>query len=82
MEWAQVLVIILSTFLAIFLVLAIILTVIVIRITKQIKEITGSVQRTTNNVEKAVVGFTNVTSPVYLVKTLNKYIKQYKKSKK
>lgn len=81
MEWAHVLVVILSVFLAIFLVLAIVLTVILIRITRQIKQITGTVQRTTDNVEKAVVGFANVTSATYLAKTLKSFVKKYKSDK-
>lgn len=78
MEWAQVLVIILSVFLAIFLILAIVLTVMLIRITKQIKTITGTVERTTTNVEKAVVGFTNVTSATYITKLLKNYLRKSK----
>lgn len=81
MEWAQVLVIILSAFLALFLLLAIILTIILIKLTRQIKAVTGSAQRTAEGVEKAVVGFTNVTSPVFLAKLVSKQIKKYKKSK-
>lgn len=81
MDWAQILVIILSAFLALFLLLAIILTVILIKLTRQIKAVTGSAQRTAESVEKAVVGFTNVTSPVYLAKLVGKQIKKYKKLK-
>jgi hypothetical protein len=41
MDWAQVLVVILSLFLAIFLLLAIVLTVMLIKVTRQIKTVTG-----------------------------------------
>lgn len=78
MDWAQILVIILSIFLALFLLLAIILTALFIKLTRQIKAVTGSAQRTAESVEKAVVGFTNVTSPLYLTKMLAKQIKKYK----
>jgi len=78
MEWAQILVIILSIFLALFLLLAIILTAMFIKLTRQIKAVTGSAQRTAESVEKAVVGFNTVTSPVYLAKLLAKQIKKYK----
>jgi len=78
MDWAQILVIILSVFLALFLLLAIILTVILIKLTRQIRSVTGSAQRTAESVEKAVVGFTNVTSPIYLAKLLSKHIKKFK----
>lgn len=78
MDWAQILVIILSIFLALFLLLAIVLTVILIKLTRQIKSVTGSAQRTAESVEKAVVGFTNVTSPVFLAKMLSKQVKKFK----
>jgi uncharacterized protein involved in cysteine biosynthesis len=78
MDWAQILVIILSIFLALFLLLAIILTVTLIKLTRQIRSVTGSAQRTAESVEKAVVGFTNVTSPIYLAKLLSKHIKKFK----
>lgn len=78
MDWAQILVIILSIFLALFLLLAIILTAILIKLTKQIKAVTGSAQRTAESVEKAVVGFTNVTSPMYIAKMVSKQLKKFK----
>lgn len=78
MDWAQILVIILSIFLALFLLLAIILTAILIKLTKQIKSVTGSAQRTAESVEKAVVGFTNVTSPMYIAKMVSKQLKKFK----
>lgn len=79
MDWAQILVIILSTFLAIFLLLAIILTVLLIKVTKQIKAVTGTAARTAENVEKTIAGFTAASSPVLMFKTLMKYIKKHKK---
>jgi len=78
MEWAQILVIILSVFLALFLLLAIVLTVMLIKLTKQIRSVTGSAQRTAENVEKAVAGISNITSPVYLARMLGKQIKKFK----
>lgn len=79
MDWAQILVIILSVFLAIFLVLAIILVVLLIRVTRQIKEVTGTAARTALSFEKAVAGLTTITSPLMLFKIAMKYIKKYKK---
>ena len=78
MDWAQILVIILSIFLALFLLLAIVLVAILIKLTRQIKSVTGTAQRTVESVEKAVVGFTSVTSPVYLAKMLAKQVKKFK----
>jgi hypothetical protein len=78
MEWAQVLVIILSIFLGLFLLVGIILTILLIKLTRQINAVTSSAQRTAESVEKAVVGFTTVTSPMFLVKTLSKHLKKFK----
>lgn len=79
MDWAQILVIILSTFLAIFLLLAIILTALLIKVTRQIKEVTGTAARTAEGLERAVAGFTAITSPLVLFKTVMKYVKKHKK---
>jgi uncharacterized protein YoxC len=82
MDWAQVLVIILSIFLAIFLLLAIILVVMLLRVTKQIKAVTSSAQRTAENIETAVSGITKVTSPIFLMGLLTKQFKKFTKRKK
>lgn len=79
MDWAQILVIILSTFLAIFLILAIILTILLIKVTRQIKEVTGTAVRAAEGLEKAIAGFTAMTSPFVMFKTAMKYVKKYKK---
>jgi uncharacterized protein YoxC len=79
MDWAQILVIILSIFLAIFLLLAIILTILLIKVTRQIKSVTGSAMKTAEGFEKAITNLTAVSSPILLFKTIVKYIKKYKK---
>ena len=79
MDWAQILVIILSIFLAIFLLLAIILTVLMIKVTRQIKEVTGTAARTAQGLEKAIASFTAISSPLVIVQTVMKYIKKHKK---
>lgn len=81
MDWAQVLVIILSITLAIFLILAITLTIMLIRVTKQIQELTDSAQRTVNNIESVVASVSKVTSPVFLVGLLTKQFKKFTRSK-
>lgn len=79
MDWAQILVIILSVFLAVFLLLAIILTILLIKVTRQIKTVTGTAMKTAEGLEKAVAGFTTITSPVLLLRTLKDFIKKNKK---
>ena len=51
MEWAQILVIILSVFMALFLLLAIVLVVKLIQISRQIRRITSSAERTALKIE-------------------------------
>jgi uncharacterized protein YoxC len=79
MDWAQILVIILAVFLAIFLLLAIVLTILLIKVTRQIKTVTGSAVKTAAGVEKMVTNITTVTSPVMLYRTIMKYVKKSKK---
>lgn len=79
MDWAQVLVIILSLFLGLFLLLAIVLTVMLIKVTQQIKAVTNSAQRTAEHIEKTVAGMTKITSPMFLMRMITKYFKKAKK---
>lgn len=81
MEWAQVLVIILSIFLALFLLLAIILVAMLIRVTHKIRTVTNSAQRTAEHIEKAVAGFTKVTSPMVIVRLVKSFLEKTKKKK-
>jgi uncharacterized protein YoxC len=76
MDWAQILVIILSVFLATFLLLAIVLVVMLIRVTRQIKEVTHSAKRTVEHMESAVAGMTKVTSPMFVIGLLKKFLKK------
>lgn len=78
MDWAQILVVILSIFLALFLLLGIVLLVLFIKLTRQIKAVTGTAQRTAEGIEKAVVGFSKVTSPLAIAKIIGQQIKNYK----
>jgi regulatory protein YycI of two-component signal transduction system YycFG len=79
MDWAQILVIILSIFLAVFLLLAIMLTAMLIKVTKQIKTVTGSAQRTAETIEHTVANLSKITSPMLLVRMIMKYVKKAKK---
>ena len=79
MEWAQILVIILSIFLAIFLLLAIILVVMLIKVTRQIKTVTNSAQRTVEHMESAVAGFSKFSSPMLVFGLVKKMFSKRKK---
>ena len=82
MDWAQILVIILAVFLAIFLLLGIILIGMFIRITRQIKNVTESAQRTAESIEHAVSRFSRVSSFGYLTKRVGTMAKRFKRKKR
>ncbi len=74
MDWAQVLVIILAVFLAIFLVLAIILVALLIKVTKQIRSITATAEKTALKFESVATNAATFTSPVALAKIVKSFI--------
>lgn len=82
MDWAQVLVIILSVFLAIFLLLAIVLLVMLITVTRQIKNVTQSAQRTVEHMEEVVAGAAKFSTPLALIRTIMKYASKRKRKQK
>lgn len=78
---AEILVIILSIFLAFFLILGIILTIYLISLTRQIRKVTRSAERTVDNLESVVTGFARVLSPMFMAEMINRFIKSFKKKK-
>ena len=82
MNWAEVLVYILAAFLALFLILAIVLIVLLIRVTRQIKRVTMSAERTVAGMEKAAVGLGNISSPMAIAKIVMMQVKKAKGRKK
>lgn len=79
---AEILVIIVSSVLFVFLVVAITLAVYLIRLTAEIRRIAKSAQQTVSHLESAVVGVSRITSPIYVAEMLNRYIKKFSKSDK
>ena len=79
---AEILVIILSIALAVFLTLGIILTVYLIGLTRQIREITNSAERTAGSIESIVSGIAKALSPVFLAEMITKFISNFKKDKR
>jgi len=69
-EAAQILVIILSSTLAIFLVLSIILVVKLIGLTNQINRTARSIQHTSETIEEMVASFANLASPLAIFKAV------------
>jgi hypothetical protein len=64
----EILVIILSAFLAIFLLLGIILGILLVRVTRQIKRVTTSAERTVNGLENVVANVGKFSSPALIMK--------------
>ena len=81
MDWAYVLVIILSITLAIFLLLGIVLVVLLIRVTLQIKSVSESAQRTADNIEEIVGNASTFTSRGALTRLVFKQMKKFTKRK-
>ena len=79
---AEILVVILSIFLAIFLILGIILLAYLIKLTRQIKKISLSAEKTVGDIESIVSRIVHVTSPMFLAEIVSKLLKFFKKSKK
>lgn len=79
MEWAQVLVIILSVFLAIFLLLGIVLLALLIKVTRQIKSVAGAAERTALKVEGMATNIAAFSSPVAIAKMVSSFVKNFRK---
>lgn len=78
MDWAQILVIILSIFLALFLLLGIILVTLLIKVTKQIRSITATAERTALKFESAADNAAKFTSPIAIAKIVSNFMKKTK----
>lgn len=76
---AEILVIIISLFLAIFLLVSIVLVVMLIRVTKQIKAITSTTQSAVENLSSTAANISKVTSPVLLGKIILSQFKKFRK---
>jgi|GEM_PF-185892 len=79
---AEILVVILSVFLAFFLILGIVLVIYLIVLTRQIRKVTQSAERTVGNLESVVSGFSKVISPIFIVQMMTGFIKKFNVKKK
>lgn len=76
---AEILVIILSVFLAVFLILPIVLTILLIKVTRQIKQVTSSAQNAVENVNQFAMNMTKFSSPALIGKFVFDQIKKFQK---
>jgi len=81
MDAMEILVIILSVFLAVFLLAGIILTILLIRITRQIRRVTTSAEKTALNIENVTTTFAKVSSPMVVAKIVAEQFKKYRNPK-
>lgn len=81
---AEILVIIVSSVLSVFLVVAIILGIYLIKLTAEIRRLAATAQNTVSHIDSAVVGVSKLTSPLFVAEMVNRYIKKFtsKKGKK
>lgn len=83
MDAMQVLVIILASFLALFLLLATVLVVLLIKVTRQIKSVTTTAQSAAEHINSMAAGVSKVASPALIAKLIleqvNKVLKEGKK---
>ncbi|MDR0591205.1 MAG: hypothetical protein LBG75_01440 [Candidatus Nomurabacteria bacterium] len=80
-EASQILVIILSAALAVFLVLGIMLLVMLIRLSKQIKKTATSIAHTTESVEGLVTNIAKIVSPAIVAKSIKEVFDKFKPGK-
>ncbi len=78
---SEILVIIVSSVLAIFLIVAIILGIYLIKLTTEIRKITKTAQNTVSHIDTAVVGLSKVTSPIFVAQLVKSYIKKFTNKK-
>lgn len=79
---AEILVIILSVVLAIFLIVGIVLLVYLIRLSAEIRKIATSASRTVDSIESAVSGASKWVSPVFMAELIGRYMRKFTKQSK
>lgn len=78
---AEILVIIVSSVLSIFLIVAIILGIYLIKLTAEIRRLAKTAQNTVSHIDNAVVGVSRLTSPMFVAEMVSRYIKKFTKKK-
>ncbi len=79
---AEILVIIVSSVLSVFLIVAIILGIYLIKLTAEIRRLAKSAQDTVSHIDTAVVGVSRLTSPLFIAEMVNRYFKKFTKNSK
>lgn len=75
---AEILVVILSVALAIFIILGIICFILIIRVTRQIGDVTVNIRNISNSVDGVVKNVAQITSPIIIAKSAMEFYKNFK----
>jgi hypothetical protein len=78
-DWAQILVIILSIVLALFLIVGVILGLMLVRLTKQIRMIAAAAERTVEGFERAAHSARLASIPTMIIGRVLKFMKKEKR---
>ncbi|MDB5162875.1 MAG: hypothetical protein JWO54_10 [Candidatus Saccharibacteria bacterium] len=80
---SEILLIVVSSILSIFLIVAIILGIYLVKLTAEIRRVAKSAQSTVDHLGSAVNGLSRLSSPLFVAELVSKYIKKItKKGKK
>lgn len=79
---AEILVIILSITLTVFLIVGIILAIYLIILTRQIRRVTETAGKAFDDVESVVSGLSKIISPIYITEMFTRFIKKLNINKK
>lgn len=79
---AEILVIIVSVVLSVFLIVGIVLGVYLIRVSAEIRKIAKSAQETVDTIGDAVSGIAKVTSPMFIAAMVARHLKNFSKKVK
>jgi predicted PurR-regulated permease PerM len=79
---AEILVIILSVVLTIFLIVGVVLIIYLIVLTRQIRKVTKSAERTVEDFGSIVSRVSKAVKPIFVAETINSIMKKFKKKKK
>ena len=76
---SEILLIIVSSVLSLFLIVAIILGIYLVKLTSEIRQLAKTAKSTVDHVGSAVNGISKLSSPLFAAEMIAKYIKKYAK---
>ncbi|MFZ1301953.1 MAG: hypothetical protein WAQ27_05290 [Candidatus Microsaccharimonas sp.] len=74
---SEILLIVVSSVLSVFLIVAIILGIYLIKLTSEIRELAKTAQNTVDHIDTAVTGVSKLVSPMVVASMIGQYIKKF-----